>query len=141
MKFWQSSVAEYPAGIEYTKIAKEIEKIVNSYIEDKQFSDAYKDWCWAYIAMVEGPILQTTGEPSEIVRRNNKQKVLEFRLTIDYQSFLDGDYNQRLKLIINSLHLCLEHPRMKKTWKMPDGDIAILKEALQVAEQQMRLRE
>lgn len=74
----------------------------------------------------------------EVVRRNNKQKDLEFRLKIDYQSFLDGDHNRRLGLIIDSLNRCLNHPKMTKTWKVPESDIAILKQALQAAEQEMR---
>ncbi|WP_071059047.1 Imm44 family immunity protein [Pelistega sp. MC2] len=137
MRLWTSAEAEHTVGQEYSKIVRGIEKIVNSYIEDKQFSDAYKDWRWAYIAMLEGPIMKTMDLP-EIVRRSIKRKVLEFRLKIDYQSFLDGDYNQRLKLIIDSLNRCLEHPKMKKTWKVAEGDIVVLKEALQEAEKQMR---
>ena len=137
MRLWNSAEAEHTVGQAYSKIANEIDRIVNSYIEDKQFSDAYKDWCWAYIAMLEGPIMKTMKLP-EIVRRNNKKQDLEFRLKIDYQSFLDGDDNQRLELIIDSLIRCLEHPKMTKTWKVPESDIAILKEALQVAEQQMK---
>ena len=47
MRLWNSAEAEHTVGQAYSKIANEIERIVNSYIEDKQFSDAYKDWCWA----------------------------------------------------------------------------------------------
>lgn len=137
MRLWNSAEAEHTVGRAYSTIANEIEKIVNSYIEDKQFSDAYEDWRWAYIAMLEGPIMQKMKLP-EVVRRNNKRKVLEFRLKIDYQSFLDGDHNRRLGLIIDSLNRCLDHPRMTKTWKVPESDIAILKQALQAAEQELR---
>lgn len=137
MRLWNSAEAEHTVGHAYSTIANEIEKIVNSYIEDKQFSDAYEGWCWAYIAILEGPIMQKMKLP-EVVRRNNKQKDLEFRLKIDYQSFLDGDHNRRLGLIIDSLNRCLNHPKMTKTWKVPESDIAILKQALQAAEQEMR---
>ena len=77
-------------------------------------------------------------ELPEIVRRNDEERDLEFRLKIDYQSFLDGDYNRRLELIIDSLNRCLDHPKMTKPWKVPESDITILKQALQAAEQQMR---
>ena len=137
MRLWNSAEAEHTVGHVYSKIANEIERIVNSYIEGKQFSDAYKDWYWSYIAMLEGPVMKTMKLP-EIARRNNKQQDLEFRLKIDYQSFLDGDYNQRLELIIESLNRCLDHPKMTNTWKVPESDITILKQALQAAEQQLR---
>ena len=47
MRLWNSAEAEHTVGHAYSTIANEIEKIVNSYIEDKQFSDAYEGWCWA----------------------------------------------------------------------------------------------
>lgn len=55
----------------------------------------------------------------EIACRNNKQKDLEFRLKIDYRSFLDGDHNRRLGLIIDSLNRCLNHPKMTKRENCP----------------------
>lgn len=137
MRLWNSAGAEHTVGHAYGTIANEIETIVNSFIEDKQFSDAYEDWCWAYIAMLEGPIMQKMKLP-EIVRRNKKRQDLEFRLKIDYQSFLHGDHNRRLGLSFDSLHRCLDHPKMTKTWGVPGSDIAILRQALQVAEQQIR---
>ncbi|ADU92510.1 Imm44 family immunity protein [Taylorella equigenitalis] len=136
MRLWISAEAEHTVGSEFIKIANEIEKIVNFYLEDKKFSDEYKDWCWAYIAMLEGPVMESMELP-EITRRSIKKQDLEFRFKIDYHSFLNGDYNQRLKLIIDSLDRCLEHPKMKSPWKVPKGDIIILKEALRVAEQKL----
>lgn len=137
MRLWNSAEAEHTVGHAYSKIANEIERIVNSYIEEKEFSDAYRDWCLAYIAILEGPVMKQMELP-EIVRRNDKERDLEFRLKIDYQSFLDGDYNRRLELIVDSLNRCLDHPKMTKTWQVPESDIAILRQALQAAEQQMR---
>ncbi|WDU54327.1 hypothetical protein [Taylorella equigenitalis] len=129
MKLWISEEAEHTIEDNHMSISRLIEKYVNEYLINHSLSEKYNDWKWAFIAIVEGPIMIGLGF-DEVVKRSLKNKVLEFRLKLDYDVILNGNFSERLNHIIFTLNRCLEHPYMTNNWKIPRKDIDILKKSL-----------
>ena len=89
-------------------IQREIEPRINELIKDCKLGD-YREWAVITIILNEnGP------DYKEIVRRSIKNKELEFRLKIDYDTFMKADYNGKKKLVLEVLLRSLD---LMEKWK------------------------
>lgn len=82
----------------YRKARNHIEKIVNDTISDRDYGRAVKQWAFISILLpsdIEGY--------QEIIKYHKTQKVIEFRLKIDYRSFKDGNEVAHKRLICEAL--------------------------------------
>lgn len=90
------------------KIQREIEPRINELIKDCSLGD-YIEWSVITIIINEkGPNYK------EIVRRSLKNKVLEFRLNIDYYDFVKADYELKKKYVLEVL---LKSIDLMEKWK------------------------
>ena len=107
MKLWMSSEQMHECE-ENIDIQHEIEPRINQLIKNCTLG-SYDEWCVITI------ILNNKG-PSykEIVRRNIKNKVLEFRLKINYQDFINANSAGKKKMIIELLLRSLD---LMEKWK------------------------
>lgn len=107
MKLWMSSEQMQECS-DNQKIQRELEPRINELIKDCNLSD-YVEWCVITIILNEkGP------DYKEIVRRSLKNKVLEFRLKIDYHDFIKADYELKKKYVLEVL---LKSIDLMEKWK------------------------
>ena len=107
MKLWMSA-EQMSECYENMNIIREIEPRINELIKDCALAD-YVEWAVIDIILSEkGPNYK------EIVRRNLKNKELEFRLKIDYYDFMNADYNLKKKYVLEILLRSLD---LMAKWK------------------------
>ena len=107
MKLWMSSEQMHECS-DNQKIQREIVPEVNQLIENCKLGN-YKEWAVITIILNEkGP------DYKEIIRRSLKNMELEFRLKIDYQAFIDADYDGKKRLV---LELLLRSLDIMEKWK------------------------
>ncbi len=93
---------------ENMQIQREIKPKINELIKNCTLGD-YKEWAVITIILNEnGP------DYNEIIRRSLKNKELEFRLKIDYNEFMNSDYNHKKKLVLELLMRSLD---LMEKWK------------------------
>ena len=93
---------------ENMQIQREIKPKINELIKNCTLGD-YKEWAVITIILNEnGP------DYKEIIRRSLKNKELEFRLKIDYNEFMNSDYNHKKKLVLELLIRSLD---LMEKWK------------------------
>lgn len=107
MELWMSSEQMHEC-FENMQIQREIKPKINELIKNCTLGD-YKEWAVITIILNEnGP------DYNEIIRRSLKNKELEFRLKIDYNEFMNSDYNHKKKLVLELLMRSLD---LMKKWK------------------------
>lgn len=107
MKLWMSAEQMSDCS-DNQKIQREIEPRINELIKDCSLGD-YIEWSVITIIINEkGPNYK------EIVRRSLKNKVLEFRLNIDYYDFVKADYELKKKYVLEVL---LKSIDLMEKWK------------------------
>ena len=107
MELWMSSEQMHEC-FENMQIQREIKPRINELIKDCTLGD-YTLWCVITIILNEnGP------DYKEIIRRSLKNKELEFRLKIDYNEFMNSDYNHKKKLVLELLMRSLD---LMEKWK------------------------
>ena len=108
MKLWMSAEEMEECGEDNSNIRRDIEPRINELIKDCTLGD-YTLWCVITIILNEnGP------DYKEIIRRSLKNKELEFRLKIDYNEFMNSDYNHKKKLVLELLMRSLD---LMEKWK------------------------
>ena len=108
MKLWMSAEEMEECGEDNSNIRRDIEPRINELIKDCTLGD-YTLWCVITIILNEnGP------DYKEIIRRSLKNKDLEFRLKIDYNEFMNSDYNHKKKLVLELLMRSLD---LMEKWK------------------------
>lgn len=96
MKLWMSSEQMHECS-DNQKIQREIEPRINELIKNCKLGN-YMQWVVITIILNEnGP------DYKEIIRRSIKNKVLEFRLKIDYYDFMKADYKLKKKYVLEVL--------------------------------------
>ena len=96
MLLWMSAEQMHEC-FENMQIQREIKPKINELIKNCTLGD-YKEWAVITIILNEnGP------DYKEIIRRSLKNKELEFRLKIDYNEFMNSDYNHKKKLVLELL--------------------------------------
>lgn len=107
MELWMSSEQMHEC-FENMQIQREIKPKINELIKNCTLGD-YKEWAVITIILNEnGP------DYKEIIRRSLKNKELEFRLKIDYNEFMNSDYNHKKKLVLELLMRSLD---LMEKWK------------------------
>lgn len=108
MKLWMSAEEMEECGEDNRAIRIEIEPRINELIKDCTLAD-YVEWALITIILNEnGP------DYKEIVRRSLKNKVLEFRLKIDYYEFMKAGFNGKKRLVLEVLLRSLD---LMAKWK------------------------
>lgn len=107
MELWMSSEQMHEC-FENMQIQREIKPKINELIKNCTLGD-YVEWAVITIILNEnGP------DYNEIIRRSLKNKELEFRLKIDYNEFMNSDYNHKKKLVLELLMRSLD---LMEKWK------------------------
>ena len=107
MLLWMSAEQMHEC-FENMQIQREIKPKINELIKNCTLGD-YKEWAVITIILNEnGP------DYKEIIRRSLKNKELEFRLKIDYNEFMNSDYNHKKKLVLELLICSLD---LMEKWK------------------------
>lgn len=107
MELWMSSEQMHEC-FENMQIQREIKPKINELIKNCTLGD-YVEWAVITIILNEnGP------DYKEIIRRSLKNKELEFRLKIDYNEFMNSDYNHKKKLVLELLMRSLD---LMEKWK------------------------
>ena len=107
MLLWMSAEQMHEC-FENMQIQREIKPKINELIKNCTLGD-YKEWAVITIILNEnGP------DHKEIIRRSLKNKELEFRLKIDYNEFMNSDYNHKKKLVLELLIRSLD---LMEKWK------------------------
>ena len=107
MELWMASEQMHEC-FENMQIQREIKPKINELIKNCTLGD-YKEWAVITIILNEnGP------DYKEIIRRSLKNKELEFRLKIDYNEFMNSDYNHKKKLVLELLMRSLD---LMEKWK------------------------
>lgn len=107
MELWMSSEQMHEC-FENMQIQREIKPKINELIKNCTLGD-YVEWVVITIILNEnGP------DYKEIIRRSLKNKELEFRLKIDYNEFMNSDYNHKKKLVLELLMRSLD---LMEKWK------------------------
>lgn len=92
MIFWQSSEATQDGYDLIASFVRDIEKKINENLEHVVLQSEYQAWKWAFIA-----IIMDHDEYRELVKRNAKHKVLEFRLQLDLNLLKHLDEKHRIE--------------------------------------------
>ena len=108
MKLWMSAEEMEECGEDNSNIRRDIEPRINELIKDCTLGD-YTLWCVITIILNEN-----RPDYKEIIRRSLKNKDLEFRLKIDYNEFMNSDYNHKKKLVLELLMRSLD---LMEKWK------------------------
>jgi hypothetical protein len=107
MLLWMSAEQMHEC-FENMQIQREIKPKINELIKNCTLGD-YKEWAVITIILNEnGP------DYKEIIRRSLKNKELEFRSKIDYNEFMNSDYNHKKKLVLELLIRSLD---LMEKWK------------------------
>lgn len=120
MKFWSTLETDEQVGDELNEIRKIVESAINEVMNKIELTNKdFQDWKWAFIGICINPTLGLEFE--EIVRRDNRRKVLEFRLHIDHKAFVHSTTSERYVLFLDALRRSVNHEKMNK-WGFLDED-------------------
>jgi len=123
MKLWMSSEAMQIVGSDLSRVSNFAETVINEKLVSINFQiDGVDEWAVIAMVLEDNPILS---EYKEIQRFHRKGKVLEYRLRIDYQAFLNSDDLGKVQLFFDML---LRSVDLMATKKIPQAKIDILKE-------------
>lgn len=122
MVLWMSSEEMADLGDATSLIENEIEARINELIKDCKLGD-YKKWCLIVMVLDDrGP------DWNERVRRSLKDKILEFRLKIDYDTYANSSFEGKKKLVIKLLLKSLD---LMHKWKdIKKSEINTIKEII-----------
>ena len=98
MELWMSGEIQVSVYDSYRKARSKIENAVNNCLKVNDYGKGLNEW--AYIAIIKE---EETQKYNEIAKYSPKKKEVEFRLKIDYITFLNGDAKKHIQLISASL--------------------------------------
>ncbi|SUP85800.1 Imm44 family immunity protein [Yersinia wautersii] len=102
MNLWISGEIDENVSVFHRETRQFIEKEINEKLENINFSHDYEKW--ALVAMINKDV----DWAGEVVKRHIKRKVLEFRLKIDHNEFLNGNFSQRANLFLDALQRSID---------------------------------
>lgn len=106
MKLWMATEADSDVADAFREVRKIIEEKINLRLIDLSLENSFEKW--AFIAMIRAD----ENWANEVVKKNSKRKVLEFRLKVDHESFLNGSLAERERLLLSALSCSVD--KMKK---------------------------
>jgi hypothetical protein len=119
--FWSSSEATNEASERFRPIRKKVESEINPLLEKITLEAQWEGWKWAFIAIIMSE--EFDQDYPERVRRNIKNRVLEFRLKLDHDLFVRSSPVDQLSQYFGELRRSVE---MMAKWKMSSKDRSIL---------------
>jgi hypothetical protein len=134
MIFWSSAEISPEAATSYRQIRNPTEDLINVKLADVSVQNICVGWKWAFIAIIVSPKLGV--EYSERVRRNQKLRVFEFRLTIDFEDFVSSSWQRQADLVFEQLHRSVD---LMAKWKVSKADQEQLHEILLAVRAQLDL--
>jgi hypothetical protein len=98
MEFWFSGELDHQVSDAYREIRSEVEATLNRELGSKDYGPALQE-----LAIIPIIISKTFGPRKErrLVRR--EQKSADYRLFIDFEAFLAGDYDKRVQLLVTNV--------------------------------------
>lgn len=127
MKLWTSGEIEADVDDDYREVRKAVEAAVNRNLESIAIVEKAEKW--AVIAIIRE---SDSPDYGEVVKRSSAGKVLEFRLKIPHDQFLNASKEQRISLMFDMLQRSID--LMHKLKVSPDV-IEVLRNALMQAKQ------
>jgi hypothetical protein len=124
MKLWMSAEVWHEVGDDLWQIRKLAESLINNELDSRKMQIDNVDQ-WAVITILLPDDFPWSSNYPETKRFHRKQKVLEFRLKIDYKSFSEVDEIGKLQLLFDML---LRSVELMATYKIPQDKINMLKE-------------
>ncbi|MDR5741433.1 MULTISPECIES: Imm44 family immunity protein [unclassified Caballeronia] len=106
----------------FREARKIVEDKINSRLISLSLQNSFEKW--AFIAMIRSD----KDWANEIAKKNSQKKVLEFRLKIDHERFLNGDLVERQRLLLSALSCSVD--KMEKLG-ISDNDRSLLYSILQ----------
>ena len=125
MIFWSSAEMSPAAENVYRNLRNRAEAQMNKLLRTVTLDVIWEGWKWAFIAIIISPALGV--DYPERVRRDQKRKVLEFRLQIDFEEFTGTTEERQVDLVFEQLHRSVE---LMAKWKMSEVDRQKLHEIL-----------
>ncbi len=136
MIFWSSSEATNDANQQFHEIRKNVESVVSRLLEKKALEEKWDGWEWAIIAIIVSQEFDQIY--TERVRRNVKNRVLEFRLKLNHDLFVTSSLMEQMSQYFGQLRRSVE---LMAKWKMCTNDRSILLNVLKDAEAELVQRE
>lgn len=121
MIFWWSGEVSPEVVDAYRAISKQLELQLNHRLLKSALDPTWLDWKWAFIAIIISPVMRS--EYPERVRRDQKRKVLEFRLKLSFEDFESASDDLKADMIFQQLHRSID---LMKKWKMSSTDTTTL---------------
>jgi hypothetical protein len=125
MIFWSSAEASPEAIASYRNIRKKAEETINGLLKSAPTDTCWADWKWAFIAIIISPTLGV--DYPERAQSLKKNKVLEFRLRIDFMEFVDASVSRQAELIFTQLHRSVD---LMAKWGVSENDRKTLHDIL-----------
>ena len=117
-------------------IRKNVESEMNRVLAKSSLEAHWEGWKWVVIAILVSK--EFNQDYPERLRRNAKNKVLEFRLKFDHDAFVKSSVLEQLAQYFLQLRRSVE---LMAKWKMSPKDRSILANALKEAEAVLVRRE
>jgi hypothetical protein len=133
MTFWSSAEISPEAAQPYRQVMNCAESEINSQLASSSTAPIWDGWKWAFVAIIVSAQLGV--DYSERVRRDNKRRVFEFRLKIDFEDFVSSQFQNRANLVFTQLHRSVD---LMAKWAISIGDRAELHNALSKAQASLR---
>ena len=129
MVFWSSSEATSEANEQFRPIRKVVESEMNRLLEKISLGTEWEGWKWAFIAIIVSR--EFDQDYTERARRSAKDRVLEFRLTLNHDLFVKSSFIDQLSQYFGQLRRSVE---MMGKWKMSSKDRSTLLDTLKDAQ-------
>ena len=126
MIFWSSAEISPEVNDAYRNLRKSAEAEINELLRTVDLTAAWEGWEWVFIAIIISPALGV--DYPERIRRDQKGKVLEFRLKIDFEEFAGTATARQADLVFEQLHRSVN---LMAKWKMSEVDREKLHEILE----------
>jgi hypothetical protein len=98
MKLWMSGEIQADVADAYRVARKSIEEAVNQRLQAVKLSTPFQKW--AFIAIIRA---EDHPDYGEVKQKDTKRGVIEFRLKVEHQAFLNADAGHQKQLIIEAL--------------------------------------
>src|SRR5690348_9459827 len=98
MHLWMSGEVQADVGDAHRSARQAVEQAVNERLKDCSLSVDFDEW--AFISII---LPHDHPDNPELKKKHAKRKVLEFRLKISHQDFLNADQIGRIGLLIDAL--------------------------------------
>jgi hypothetical protein len=124
MRLWISGEVMADVGEQFRKAFNQLEKNINTAIKTYTFG-IYEEW--AVIAII---LNSNELNYQEVFRKHKKKKVIELRLKIDHDLFLNSSFNKQISLLADMLLRSLDEISLKCSFEISKDEIEVVKKVV-----------